>query len=75
MEISVKHLFLKNTLPALLAQEIFHSSFLETIVKGIALFFRHVVSPRAFLELTERLFCFASAANRREGKAPKCFAA
>ena len=42
-------------------------------MKGIALFFRHVVSPRAFLEFTKRLFCFANAASRREGKAPKMF--
>ena len=38
-----------------------------------AFFFRHVVVlSTCFLELTKRLFCFASAASRREGKAPKC---
>ena len=41
--------------------------------EGDSAFFRHVVVlSTCFLELTKRLFCFASAASRREGRAPKC---
>ena len=41
--------------------------------EGDSAFFRHVVVlSTCFLELTKRLLCFASAASRREGKAPKC---
>ena len=41
--------------------------------EGDSAFFRHVVgSLHVLLEVTKRLFCFASAAGRREGRAPKC---
>ena len=47
--------------------------FSRNYCEGDSAFFRHVVVlSTCFLELTKRLFCFASAASRREGRAPKC---
>ena len=64
--------FLKNTLPLRSLMKYF-IVLSRNYCEGDSAFFRHVVFlSTCFLELTKRLFCFASAASRREGKAPKC---
>ena len=76
MEISVKHYFFWKILFLLCSLMKYFIVLSRNYCEGDSAFFRHVVFlSTCFLELTKRLFCFASAANRREGKAPKCFAA